>query len=86
MNNRTVGVEFLLRDKNIIIKYRNPDEIESLAQQAQYKRSFYNRYRQESEEFCERYEQAGGKVYEIISADEKEILAKLQLCPELDQG
>jgi len=86
IDNRTVGVDFILRDKNIIIKYWNPRAIKSLAQQSQYKRSFYNRYRQRSEEFCGRYEQAGGKVYEIVSDDEEEILAKLQLCPELDQG
>jgi hypothetical protein len=84
INNKTAGVEFLLRDKNLIIKYRNPDVIESLAQQPQYKRNYYDRYRQESEEFCKRYEQAGGKVYEIVSSNERQILAQLKLCNELN--
>ncbi len=86
INNKTAGIEFLLRDKNIIISYWDPKVVKSLAQQPQYKRSFYNRYKQRSEEFCQRYEQAGVKIYEIVSSNERQILAQLKLCHELNSG
>jgi len=86
IDNRTVSVDFLLEDKNIIIKYWNPEEILSLAQKPEYKRSFYEKYKERSSNFCEEYKKAGGKVYQIESASAKEILAKLMLCHELNDG
>ncbi len=86
IDNKTVSVDFLLKDKNIIIKYWNPKEIQSLAQQPEYKRLFYEKYKESSNSFCEEYKKAGGKVYQIESANEKEILARLTLCHELNDG
>jgi len=80
IDNKTVSVDFLLKGKNIIIKYWNPEEIRSLAQQPEYKRSFYEKYKERSINFCEEYKKAGGKVYQIESANAKEILAKLMVC------
>ncbi len=86
IDNKTVSVDFLLKDKNILIKYWNPEEIQSLAQQPEYKRNFYEKYRESSSSFCEEYKRTGGKVYQIEAANEKEILAKLMLCHELNDG
>lgn len=86
IDDKTVSVDFLLKDKNIIIKYWNPEETQSLAQQPEYKRNFYERYKESSSSFCEEYKKAGGKVYQIQSANQKEILAGLMLCPELSDG
>ena len=80
IDDKTVSVDFLLKDKNIIIKYWNPEEIQSLAQQPEYKRLFYEKYKESSSSFCEEYKKAGGKVYQIESANEREILARLMVC------
>ncbi len=86
VNNKTVSVDFLLRDKNIMITYRDLDQVQSLSQQSGYKRNYYERREKAWRNFCKQYQQAGGKVYQITSADEAEILAKLRLCPELNDG
>lgn len=86
IDNKTISVNFLFRDKNLIIKYWNPEEIQSLAHQPRYKRNFCEKYEQTWRNFCEKYEDTGGKVYQIKSANEKEILAKLELCHELNDG
>jgi len=86
IDNKTVSVNFMFRDKNIIVKYWNPKEIQALVKQTGYKRNFYEKYKERSSNFCEQYKKAGGKVYQIESANEKEILAKLMLCPELNDG
>jgi len=86
INNKTVTVNFLLRDKNIMITYRDLGQVQSLIQQPGYKRNYYEKNEKTWRNFCEKYTQAGGKIYQITSADEAEILAKLMLCPELNDG
>ena len=86
INNKTVNVNFLLRDKNIIITYWDLDEVQSLLQQPGYKRNYYERHEQQWKNLCTKHIQTGGKVYLITSADAKGILAKLMLCPELNDG
>lgn len=86
VNNKTVSVNFVFRDKNLIIKYWNPEQIRSLLQQPGYKRNFYEKYEQNWRDFSQKYKQAGGKIYQIEAATEKEILSKLSLCPELSAG
>jgi len=86
INNKTVNVNFLLRDKNIMITYWDLDEVQSLLQQPGYKRNYYERHEQQWKNLCTKYIQTGGKVYLITSADAKEILAKLMLCSELNDG
>jgi len=86
VNNKTVSVNFLLRDKNIMITYRDLGQVQSLIKQPGYKRNYYERHEQAWREFAQKYKQAGGKVYQITSADEAEILAKLILCPKINEG
>ena len=86
INGKMVNVNFLLRDKNIMITYWDLDEVQSLVQQPGYKRNYYEKHEQEWRNLCKKYTQTGGKVYQITSADENEILAKLMLCSELNDG
>jgi len=62
------------------------DEVQSLLQQPGYRRNYYERHEQQWKNLCTKYIDTGGKVYPITSADAKEILAKLTLCPELNDG
>jgi len=86
INNKTVNINFLLRDKNIMITYWDLDEVQSLLQQPGYRRNYYEKHEQQWKNLCTKYIQTGGKVYLITSADAKGILAKLMLCPELNDG
>ncbi|MCP4612879.1 MAG: hypothetical protein GY845_29650 [Planctomycetes bacterium] len=83
---RVVNVNFQLKDKNIMITYWDLDEVQSLLQQPGYHRTYLERHEKEWKNLCSKYTQAGGKIYPITSADEKEILAKLTLCSELNGG
>lgn len=86
VDNKTVSVNFLLRDKNLLIKYWNPEEIQALLQQPGYRRAYYEKYAQSWKDFLQKYQQAGGKIYQIEAANGEEILSKLSLCPELSEG
>ena len=86
ISNMTISVDFLIKDKNIIIKYWNPEEILLLKQQPEYKRNCYEKYLTEWKGFCQEYMKTGGKIHQIVSAKEQEILAKLMLCDELNDG
>lgn len=86
IENKTVSVNFVLRDKNLIIKYWNPEEIQALLQQPGYRRAYYEKYEQNWKDFSQKYQQAGGKIYQIETANSEEILGRLSLCPELSEG
>jgi len=86
VENKTVSVNFIFRDKNIIIKYWNPEETRSLLQESGYKRTYYEKYLKQWNELCQTHEEKGGKIYQIESADKEEILSKLSLCKELSEG
>ena len=81
---KTISADFLLTGRNIIIKYWDPVEILSLDRQAEYRKRAYENYLESWKEFCGQYQQAGGTIYQIVSADSDEILAKLTLCNELN--
>ncbi|MDT8302037.1 MAG: hypothetical protein RQ760_11180 [Sedimentisphaerales bacterium] len=83
---RVVNVNFQLKDKNIMITYWDLDEVQSLLQQDGYHRTYLERHEKQWQNLCNEYTQAGGKIFPITSADEKEILAKLTLCSELNGG
>lgn len=85
-NNKIVSVNFVLRDKNLIIKYWNPEQTQVLNQQSGHRRNYYEKYEQNWRNFSQKYKQTGGKVYQITSANGKEILSKLLLCLELNEG
>lgn len=86
INNKTVNVSFILKDKNLIVTYWDTDEVESLLQQPGYKRDYYRKHEQTWRSFCEKFIESGGKVYPIISTNREEILAKLAHCDELNDG
>jgi hypothetical protein len=86
ISGRVINVNFLLKDKNLMITYWDLDEVESLLQQPGYQRAYLERHEKEWKNLCSKYTQTGGKIYPITSADENEILAKLTLCSELNGG
>ncbi len=86
IDNKTVSINFVFRDKNIIIKYCNPKEIQSVMKQTGYKRTIYEQYEQQWRDFCKEHKNKGWTIYQIESANKDEILNKLSLYHELIKG
>jgi hypothetical protein len=86
IDSQTVSVSFLLEEKNMIVKYWNPDEIDVLESKSEYKKNAYIKYLQEWNDFCAEYVSKGGKVCQIVSADQKDIYSCLMQCRELIDG
>lgn len=83
IGDKMVSAEFLLKNKNLLIQYWNPAEVELVAQDSGYKKNIYEKYRQMCGDFGQQFRQQGGRIYQIESANAQEILEKLKLC---DQG
>ena len=80
---KTISMDFLLPGSNVLIKYWDPVEISALDQQPEHRKRAYENYLESWKGFCGEYQKAGGKIYQIVSADSDEILAKLTDCNEL---
>ena len=77
IDGKTISVDFLLKDRNIIIKYWDPAETLAVEQKAEYKRISYERYLASWKDFAGEYQESGGKIFQIISCEPDEILARL---------
>ncbi len=84
IGNNLVSVDFFLKDRNLIIKYWNPDQIESLRTQEGYKQAAYERYLKNWMEIAAQHERTGGRIHCVEASDTQAILAALDSCTELD--
>ena len=82
VENRTAGVAFILWDKNLVIKYRNPDVIQ--AAEADHKTKAIERYDERWETFAREFEARGGTVYDVTASDKDKIVAALDSCDRLN--
>lgn len=83
IDNQLVSVEFFLKDQNLIIKYWNPDEIESLGTKEAFKLKAYEKYVANWTQIAAQHEQTGGQIYSIEASDAQTIVAALDSCKEL---
>jgi hypothetical protein len=72
-----VSVNYLLGDGKIMIKYWNPNEILAL-QRSGNAQGVYNRYFESWKQEVGKYQASGGKIIQIISSDNQEILSQLE--------
>lgn len=86
VDNKRLSVDFLLKNRNTLIRYCDPKGMERLARDSGCNARLCERYRQMCSDFSEEFEQKGGKIYQIVSASAQEILDKLALCNELNAG
>ncbi|KPL22506.1 MAG: hypothetical protein AMJ75_07940 [Phycisphaerae bacterium SM1_79] len=77
IENNLISVDFILTDKNTIIKYWNPEKILALQKENDPRISSYENYLKSYKDFVGRYLDSGGRIYQIITADDTEILSKL---------
>jgi len=84
IDERLVSVEFFLKDRNLIIKYWDPDEIESLSAKDELRQKVFDRYEQSWAQTAAAHEQNGGWIYSVEASDTQTIVAALDSCPELN--
>lgn len=85
VENKMISVDFILEDKNIIIKYWNPEEIVALVKQEDYRTKRFDKYLASWREHSENFINTGGNIIQIKSSDNEKILAQLELNDELNQ-
>ena len=85
MEGKVLSADFILGDGKTVISYWNPVEIEALDQQAEHKLLRYQNYVDSWKSFCTEYQRAGGHIFQIVSTDKEEILARLTLCDKLSE-
>jgi hypothetical protein len=86
IDNQLLSVDFILKDRNVLIKYWNPLVIEQLDAKAGFKQKAYAKYKQDWESFAEQYKQAGGEIYTVNASEPQTIVAALDSCPKLETG
>lgn len=84
--NGTGGVTFILRDKDLAIRYRNPELLEAAGAEADHKQAVIDRHEQYWTTFAQDFEARGGTIYEVAASDAETILAALDACTELNDA
>lgn len=84
IDNQLVSVDFVMKDRNLLIKYWNPEAIESLIAQGNPKLKIYENYRGNWAKVADQHEQNGGRIYTIEASDAQTIVAALDACPSLE--
>ena len=85
MEGKVLSTDFILGDGKTVISYWDPVEIEALDRQAEHKMLRYQNYVDSWKSFCTEYQRTGGNIFQIVSTDREEILARLTLCDALSE-
>jgi hypothetical protein len=83
IRNRTAGIAFVLRDRNLAIRYTDPETLESFAAESKTNEKVLQRYEQRWEAFARKFEANGGTVYHVNTSDSSQIVAALETCDGL---
>ena len=86
VDNKVVSVDFLLQDRNLLIKYWDPRQVESLDAKADTRQRMMEKYRKDWDSFAEKYEQGGGRIYTVEASDREGIMLALKSCGDLNPG
>ena len=86
VDDQLVSVDILVRDRNLLVKYWNPEAIQGLSTKEGFKQKVYENYRQDSTRIVAQHEQQGGAVYSVEASDAQTIVAALDSCTKLNPG
>ena len=86
VDNQLVSVDVLVKDRNLLIKYWNLEELERLGTKEPFKQKVYAKYKQDWERFAEQYRQTGGEIYTVSASEPQTIVAALESCTKLGPG
>lgn len=82
---KVLCADFILGDGRTVLSYWDPGEIQALARQAEHRMLLYQDYVNAWKDFCTEYQRGGGEIFQIVSSDREEILAKLTTWDEPGQ-
>ena len=83
VDDELISVDVLIKDRNLLIKYWNPEKVERLSAKEACKQRVYAKYKQDWERFAEQYRQTGGEIYTVSASEPQTIVAALESCPKL---
>jgi hypothetical protein len=83
VDNQLVSVDFYVKDRNLLIKYWNPQELEQINTKEGYQQKAYAKYKENWERYAQQYRQAGVEIYTISAAEPEAIVAALDSCTKL---
>jgi len=83
VDNQLVSVDFLVKDRNLLIKYWNPQELERLGTKEGYQQKACAKYKEDWERYARQYQQTGGEIYTISASEPQTIVAALDSCTKL---
>lgn len=83
VDNQLVSVDVFVKDRNLLIKYWNPAEVANLSTKDVSKQRVCAKYKQDWEQFAQRYKQTGGEVYIVNASEPQTIVAALDSCTRL---
>jgi hypothetical protein len=86
VDNQLVSVDVLVKDRNLLVKYWNPQAVDGLNAKEAFKQKAYAKYKEDWERFAEQYKQAGGEVYTVSASEPETIVAALESCTKLAPG
>jgi len=86
INNELVSVDVLVRDRNLLIKYWDPEAVQRLDTKDARQQRTYAKYKQDWERFAERYQRTGGEIYPVNASTPETIVAALDSCTKLGPG
>lgn len=83
VENRTAGAAFILGGKNLVVRYTNPDIMESLEVEGGGWTNAIERYEERWETFADDFKARGGTVYYVDASEPDQIVAAMAACPQL---
>ena len=78
-----VSADLTITDRNLLIKYWNPEQIDLVRTKAKLKQRIYENYKEDWERFAIEHEKGGGQIYYVTASDARTIVAALDCCPGL---
>ncbi len=86
VGDQLLSVDFLVKDRNLLIKYWNPEGIEQLNTKEPFGQKAYANYKESWEKLAEQFQQKGGEIYYVNGPEPQTIVAALESCPKLSPG
>jgi hypothetical protein len=91
VGDKLVSADFSVDHRNLLIKYWDPAQIESLSAKTDDERKptgsaesrTMDKYKRDWEAFAGKYQQDGGEIYVVAASEQAEIIAALDACPSL---
>ncbi len=81
-----LSVDVLVKDRNLLIKYWNPQGIEQLSTKEPFRQKAYATYKENWEKLAAQFQQKGGEIYYVNASEPQTIVAALESCPKLNPG